>query len=103
MPLVAEEEGFRPIFLPVKCLPLPLPHVRTILGTISGANTTRGRNDCKKALCAATKYMIGVVVIVALIAGILFTLLGQSDVPVKDFEVRATRTSTSGGLIPVMI
>eukprot|EP00752_Nemacystus_decipiens_P006149 g5547.t1 len=45
-----------------------------------------GRNDCKKALCAATKYMVGVVVIVALIAGILFTVLGQSDVPVRDFE-----------------
>ncbi|CAM9672351.1 unnamed protein product, partial [Ectocarpus fasciculatus] len=45
-----------------------------------------GRNDCKKALCAATKYMVGVVVIVALVAGILFALLGQSDVPVRDFE-----------------
>lgn len=48
----------------------------------------RGRNDCKKALCAATKYMVGVVVIVALVSGILFALLGQSDVPVRDFEVR---------------
>lgn len=50
--------------------------------------TTRGRNDCKKALCAATKYMVGVVFIVALVSGILFVVLGQSDVPVKDFEVR---------------
>lgn len=29
--------------------------------------------------------------IVALIAGILFTVLGKSDVPVKDFEVRTTQ------------
>lgn len=47
----------------------------------------RGRNDFKKAFCAATKYMIGVVIIVALVSGILFVLLGQSDVPVRDFEV----------------
>lgn len=60
--------------------PLP-PRTTRFLGT-------RGRNDCKKALCAATKYMIGVVVIVALVAGILFAVLGQSDVPVKSFEVR---------------
>ena len=39
--------------------------------------------------------MIGVVVIVALIAGILFAVLGQSDVPVKDFEVRAVTTYRS--------
>ncbi|CBJ30937.1 conserved unknown protein [Ectocarpus siliculosus] len=45
-----------------------------------------GRNDCKKALCSATKYMVGVVVIVALVSGILFVVLGQSDVPVRDFE-----------------
>ncbi|CAM9149336.1 unnamed protein product [Pylaiella littoralis] len=45
-----------------------------------------GRNDCKKALCAATKYMIGVVIIVALVFGILFVVLGQSDIPVKDYE-----------------
>lgn len=50
--------------------------------------TSRGRNDCKKALCAATKYMVAVVVIVALVSGILFAVLGQSDVPVKNYEVR---------------
>lgn len=47
-----------------------------------------GRYDCKKALCAATKYMLAVVVIVALITGILYALLGESDVPVRDYEVR---------------
>lgn len=74
-------------------LPCPFPPAyRTLPRTFAQPKQTRGRNDCKKALCAATKYMIGVVVIVALIAGILFAVLGQSDVPVKDFEVRSTRT-----------
>lgn len=50
--------------------------------------SVRGRNDCKKALCAATKYMVAIAVIVALIFGILFAVLGQSDVPVKDYEVK---------------
>ncbi|CAM9758325.1 unnamed protein product [Scytosiphon promiscuus] len=45
-----------------------------------------GRNDFKKACAAATKYMIGVVIIVALTSGILFVVLGKSDVPVTDFE-----------------
>eukprot|EP00904_Undaria_pinnatifida_P004534 jgi/Undpi1/14081/HiC_scaffold_9.g03732.m1 len=45
-----------------------------------------GRNDCKKALCAASKYMIVVTIVVALVAGILYLILGQSDIPVKDFE-----------------
>ena len=40
--------------------------------------------------------MIGVVVIVALITGILFTVLGKSDVPVTDFEVRAMTTDWGG-------
>lgn len=85
---VAQEEGFRLIIYPANDLPLPLsPHARAGTNSCADADTTRGRNDCKKALCAATKYMVGVVVIVALIAGILFALLGESDVPVKDFEV----------------
>ena len=51
-------------------------------------STGRGRNDCKKALCAATKYMVVVAIVVALVSGILYLILGQSDIPVKDFEVR---------------
>lgn len=54
----------------------------------------RGRNDCKKALCASTKYMVAIAVIVALVFGILFAVLGQSDIPVKEFEVKNTSTVT---------
>lgn len=53
----------------------------------------RGRNDCKKALCAATKYMVVVAIVVALVTGILYLILGKSDIPVKDFEVRGGRQS----------
>lgn len=45
-----------------------------------------GQNDCKKAFCSASKYMVFVFIIVALITGILFAVLGQSDVPVKDYN-----------------
>ena len=71
-----------------------MPHGLVARTRFLGLN--RGRSDCKKALCAATKCMIGVVVIVALITGILFTVLGKSDVPVTDFEVRAMTTDWGG-------
>lgn len=77
-------------FLPPPACPLHLDDVRKLPLFVCAKRVLgkgSGRNDCKKALCAATKYMVAVVAIVALVTGILFAVLGKSDVPVKDHEV----------------
>lgn len=55
------------------------------------SSASSGRHDCKKALCAASKYMVAVACIVALVTGILYAFLGKAEVPVENYEVGGGR------------